>query len=51
MLASGATNLDALIGNLGIVELELCLALFTLDDHLRLPGDDWNWVYLNDGTA
>jgi hypothetical protein len=45
MPASCATNLYALVSNLGIVELELCLALFALDNHLRLPGEDWNWVY------
>jgi hypothetical protein len=45
MPASGAANLDALISNLGIVELELCPALFTLDNHLRLPGEEWIWVY------
>jgi hypothetical protein len=44
MSASGAANLDAFIGNLGIVKFELCPALFTLDNHLQLPGDDWNWV-------
>ena len=31
--------------DLGIVKLELRLTLFTLDNHLRLPGDDWNWVH------
>ena len=41
MPALGATNLDALGLDLGIIELELREALFTLDNHLRLPAEKW----------